>query len=361
MLATTGVPAARAQAVRLSRVSWAPVLILLGYALAAVGLTWRMWVDPGHMAPTAFGGKPNMDVYLATWFMRYVATALAHGHLPALVTTAVNAPQGINAMWNTSLLGPAVVLTPVTLIAGPMASLTLLTTVGFAGSAATMYFVLRRWEASVVAAALGGAFFAFMPALTVSAEDHFHLQFAVLIPLIVDAILRLVTGRGRPGSPRLWLGLLVAVQLFIAEELLVDTAVAIAVIIVVLLLSRPRRAPRLVLSRLRPALIGFGCAAGLALLLSAPALWVQFHGPLAEHGSPWNVYQYGLPGSSFVTAPGAVLLRGEYAQYQFSAGLRPIETLNYLGWPLLAAMIAIPVIFWRDLRIRITGLSFLLL
>ena len=237
MLATTGVPAARAQAVRLSRASWAPVLILLGYALAAVGLTWRMWADPGHMAPTAFGGRPNMDVYLATWFMRYVATALAHGHMPALVTTAVNAPQGINAMWNTSLLGPAVVLTPVTLVAGPIASLTLLTTVGFAGSAASMYFVLRRWEASVAAAALGGAFFAFMPALTVSAEDHFHLQFAVFIPLIVDAILRIVTGRGRPVTTGLWLGLLVAVQLFFAEELLVDTAVAIAVIIVVLLLA----------------------------------------------------------------------------------------------------------------------------
>ena len=361
MLATTGVPAARAQGVRLSRVSWAPVLILLGYALAAVGLTWRMWADPGHMAPTAFGGRPNMDVYLATWFMRYVATALAHGHVPALVTTAVNAPQGINAMWNTSLLGPAVVLTPVTLVAGPIASLALLTTVGFAGSAASMYFVLRRWEASVAAAALGGAFFAFMPALTVSAEDHFHLQFAVLIPLIVDAILRLVTGRGRPVTTGLWLGLLLAVQLFIAEELLVDTAVATAVIIVVLLLSRPRRAPRLLLTRLKPVLIGLGCAAGLALLICAPALWVQFHGPLAEHGSPWNVYQYGFPGSSFVTAPGAVLLRGEYTQYLYSAGLRPIETLNYLGWPLLAAMVAIPVVFWRDLRVRITGLSFLLL
>src|SRR6202035_3503091 len=180
------------------RLSWAPILIIVGYVLAAVGLTWRLWADPGHMAPTAFGGNITADVYLVTWFMRYVATALAHGHLPALVTTAVNAPQGINAMWNTSLLAPAVILTPVTLIAGPTASLTVLTTLGFAGSATSMFFVLRRWQASTAAAALGGAFFAFMPALTVSAEDHYHLQFAVLAPLIVDAILSLVTGRGRP-------------------------------------------------------------------------------------------------------------------------------------------------------------------
>ena len=361
MLATTGVPAERAQLPRRPRVRWIPVLIVLGYALAAVMMTWRLWTDPARMAPTAFGGRPNMDVYLSTWFMRYVATALAHGHVPGLITTAVNAPQGINAMWNTSLLGPAVLLTPVTLIAGPTASLTLLLTLGFAGSATAMYFVLRRWDVSTAAAALGGAFFAFTPAMTVNAQDHYHLQFAVLAPLIVDAILRLITGRGRPVSTGLWLGLLVAVQVFCAEELLVDTALATAVIVTILLLSRPARAPRIVAARIKPVLAGLACAVVIALLICGPALWTQFHGPLTEHGSPWNVYQYGYPASSFVTAPGAVVLRGAYAEYQYTAGLRPIETMSYLGWPLLAAMTVIPFYFWRDLRIRVTGLSFLLL
>jgi len=342
---------------RLRRASRADILIILGYVLAAIAMTWRLWAHPAQMVPTAFGASANPDVSLSAWFMRYVASSLAHGHLPALVTTAINAPQGVNAMWNTSLLAPAVALTPVTLIAGPIVSLTILLTLGFAGSATTMYLVLRRWQVSKTAAALGGAFFAFTPALAVAAEDHYHLQFAVLVPLIADAVLRLVTGRGRPVRTGLWLGLLIVVQLFCAEELLVDTVIATAVIVLILALARPRA----VRSRLVPAVTGLGCALAVTLVIAGPALWVQFHGPLAEHGSPWDVSRYGYPASSFVTAPGAVLLHGDYGQYLYSAGLRPIETFSYLGWPLLVALVVIPFAYWRDLRIRVTGLSFLLL
>jgi hypothetical protein len=358
LVAATSTEHARARRSPVAR--WLAALVILGYFLAAIGITWRLWTSPAHMVPTTFGGTINADVNLSAWYMRYVATALSHGHLPALVTTALNSPQGVNAMWNTSLLAPAVLLTPVTLIAGPTASLTVLLTLGFAGSATTMYVVLRRWQASVGAAALGGTLYAFLPALTVAAQDHYHLQFAVLPPLIVDAMLRLVTGRGRPVGTGLWLGLLVVLQVFCAEELLVDTALAGAVLIVILLLTRLRD-PRAIVPRLKPAAAGFGCALLVTLVLAGPALWVQLHGPLAEHGSPWDVYRYGYPASSFVTAPSAVLIHGNFAQYLYSAGLRPIETFNFLGWPLLAAMVLIPFACWRDLRIRVVGLSFLLL
>ncbi len=105
---------------------------------------------------------------------------------------------------------PSVLLAPVTLLAGPQASLTVLTTLGFAGSAASLFFVLRRRGAGPSAAALGGAICGaicgFSPALRIAAEDHYPLQFAVLLPLIVDAVLRLATGRGRPIRTGAWLG-----------------------------------------------------------------------------------------------------------------------------------------------------------
>jgi hypothetical protein len=332
-------------------------LIVLAYVIAAVAMTWRLWAHPSTMAPTAVGGNVNMDIYLSTWFMRYVATALAHGHLPALVTTAINSPQGVNAMWNTSLLAPAFLLTPVTLIAGPVASLTVLVTLGFAGSATAMYVVLRRWQVSVAAAALGGAFYGFMPAMVVAAQDHYHLQFAVLPPLIIDAVLMLVTGRGRPVRTGLWLGLLVSLQIFTAEELLVDTIIAGTVIVLILALTRPRR----VLDQLAPALVGAGTALVVTLVICGRALWVQFQGPLAEHGSPWNVLAYGYPPSAYVTANNAMLLHGNFANYLARTGQHPIEEFGYLGWPLQIALIALPFIFWRDLRIRVMGLSVLLL
>ena len=89
--------------------------------------------------------------------MRYAAMAVRHGLLPALITTGMNAPQGVNLMWNTPLLLPAVLLAPVTGLFGPQVSLTVLTTAGFAGSAAVMFWVLRRWRVSIGAAALSGA------------------------------------------------------------------------------------------------------------------------------------------------------------------------------------------------------------
>jgi hypothetical protein len=36
----------------------------------------------------------------------------------------------------------------------------------------------------------------------------------------------------------------------------------------------------------------------------------------------------------------------------------PIEVYGYLGWPLLVALIVLPIIFWRDVRIRVLGLTF---
>jgi hypothetical protein len=330
---------------------------VLAYVIAAVVMTWRLWAHPSTMAPTAVGGNVNPDIYLSTWFMRYVATALSHGHLPALVTTAINSPQGVNAMWNTSLLAPAFLLTPVTLIAGPVASLTVLVTLGFAGSATAMYVVLRRWQVSVAAAALGGAFYAFMPAMVVASQDHYHLQFAVLPPLIIDAVLMLVTGRGHPVRTGLWLGLLVSLQIFTAEELLVDTIIAGGVIVLILALTRPRKVP----DRLIPVLAGAGTALGVTLVLCGRALWVQFHGPLAEHGSPWNVLAYGYPPSAYVTANNAMLLHGNFASYLARTSQHPIEEFGYLGWPLQIALIALPFIFWRDLRIRVLGLAVLLL
>jgi hypothetical protein len=329
-------------------------IILVCYLAAAILVTSRIWSDPAALGPTA-GGKAKSDVYLNIWFMRYAANALVHGHLPALVTTGLNWPEGVNAMWNTSLLVPGVLLAPVTLLAGPSVSLAILLTLGFAGSAATLFIVLRSWGARLAGAAIGGALYGFSPAIMVAAEDHYHLQFAVLPPLIVDAVLRLATGRGSPVRVGLWLGGLVAVQLFIAEELLVDTAIVAGVLVLCLALARPGA----ILGRLRGAATGLALAAGVAIALGGYALWVQFHGPLTEHGSPWQIGRYGNHPASFVTAPFAMALHGRFQHFLRATRQWPVEVYAYLGWPLVAALIAAPFVFWRDFKIRITGLAFL--
>ena len=338
--------------------SWAGWLVVGLYLLASFALTWRLWADPaGRMAV----GDPG-DTNLFAWFMRYSATAVSHGQLPALVTTGLNAPQGINLMWNTSFLLPGVLLAPVTLLAGPQISLTIVMTVGFAGSAASLFWVLRRWGASLVGAGLGGAVYGFSPALVTAATGHFHLQFAVLPPLIIDALLGILTGRGSAVRSGLWLGLLVAAQLFTGEELLTDTAVAAVVIVAVLVLGHPGATAAAVRTRARTILAGLGVAAGLIALTCGYALWIQFRGPLASHGSPWTVSEFHNYPYAFVTPSAALLFHTSASAATAAAYPEPLtEYIAYLGWPLLIVLAVAAVCFWRDPKVRLTAVTFAVL
>ncbi len=330
----------------------APALVLCCYLLGAAAVTWRLWVDPAGRVQV---GDLN-DVDLFAWYLRYAATAVSHGRLPALVTTALNPPQGVNLMWNTSFLLPGIVLAPVTLLAGPQASLTVVLTLGLAGSAAALFWVLRRWGASIPAAALGGAVYGFSPALINSGMGHYHLVLAVLPPLLVHALLRLLTGRGNAVRTGAWLGLLAGAQVFTGEELLVYTAVTCLVLTLVLVAQRPRAA----LGRAGPVALGLAVAVAVALLICGHALWVQFRGPLAEHNallSSWssNPAYFVTPGGNLVfhTPGSAAAVAGFH--------LGPPEVLAYLGWPLIAVLVLAAICFWRDPRVRAAAVTFVVL
>ena len=339
----------------------APVLCQAGmyYLVAAVIVTMWLWRDPASRIVTA--NPYDSDQF--TWFFRYDASAVAHLRLPALTTTGMNAPQGINLMWNTPMLLPGVLLAPLTLLAGPQVSLTVLMTAGFAGSALAMFAVLRRWDASVTAAAAGGLVYGFSPALVQSAQGHYDLQFAVLPPLLVDAVLRLAVGRcgtGRRAAVRCgaWLGLLMTAQVFIAEELLFDSAVAALVLLAVLAAARPRA----VAGRAGDLLAG--CGAALAVLAAGAgyALWVQFFGPVRQEGSPFIADYYKNDLAGFVRPSSAMLLhtRGSAAFAAAFQGQLP-EYLGYLGWPMLIAVTIAAAAFWRLLAVRAVAVTLVVL
>ncbi|MFY9926873.1 MAG: hypothetical protein WAK82_02610 [Streptosporangiaceae bacterium] len=330
-------------------------LAALYYLLAALAVTLWLWRDP---ATRSVAGNPNDTDQLA-WFLRYDATAVAHGHLPALVTTAMNAPVGVNVMWNTFMLLPGVLLAPLTLLAGPQTVLNVLLVAGFAGSATALFAVLRRWGVSGPAAVLGGAVYGFSPALLHSAIGHADLQFAVLPPLIIDAGLRLALGRSRPWRGGLLLGLLITAQLLISEELLLDTAIAAVVLTLVLAASRPRavlgyRAP----AAIKPLAGGLGAAAAVTAVVAGYPLWVQFFGPLYQSGSPFTLDWYKNDLSSLVV-PSSVLLfhtRASAAEAARFQGHLP-EYLGYLGWPLIVLLAAAAVACWRRLPARAVAVT----
>jgi hypothetical protein len=337
---------------------WSLGLAGLYYLLAAFAVTMRLWRDPASrmVAANPYDG----DQF--TWFFRYDATAVAHLHLPALVTAGMNAPQGVNLMWNTPMMLAGVLLSPVTLLYGPQVSLTALMTLGFAGSALAMCFVLHQWDASAIAAAAGGLVYGFSPALVQSAQGHYDLQFAVLPPLIVHAAVRLAAG-SRGTGPRsavrsgAWLGLLTAAQIFLNEELLFYSAVAAAVVLAVLAASRPPAA-----RRIGAVMTGAVSAVAVTAVLAGYPLWVQFLGPLQQYGSPFTLDFYKNDLAGFVLPSSAMLLhsRGSAAFAAAFQGKLP-EYLAYLGWPMLIVLAATAMWFWHLLTIRATAVTFAVL
>jgi hypothetical protein len=338
---------------------WTVALAGMYYLLASVAVTLLLWRDP---VSRTVAGNPN-DADQFAWFFRYDATAVAHFRLPALITTGMNAPQGISVMWNTFMLLPGVLLAPVTLLAGPQASITVLMTIGFAGSATAMFAVLRRWGASVGAAGFGGLLYGFSPALVQSAIGHYDLQFAVLPPLIVDAVLRLVTGRcgtGRAAALRggAYLGLLATAQLLTAEELLFDAGLAAVIMVAVLAVCRPRA----VAGRIRDTVTGIATGIGVTAVIAGYPLWVQFFGPIRQRGSPFTPDYFKNDLAGFVQPSGYMFFHTRTSA-AFAAkfqGQLP-EYLAYLGWPLLIVLAVVAVLFWRVLAVRVTAITFVLL
>ena len=332
------------------------LLVLLVYLAAAVALNWRLWAGFGTVSVAGDPGLADND--LMAWFMWYAADAVAHGHLPALVTTALNAPHGFPLMWNNSVLFPAVALSPVTLLRGPLADLTVLVTLGYAGSAAAMYWLLRRHGASVLAGALGGAVFGFSPGMLNAGLGHYGMQFAVATPLMIEAVASIVTGRGSPVAAGAWLGLLAAAQLFTGEEMLIDVTLAGLVLVVVLVASRPS-ATR---ARLGGTVLGLGVAAAVALLLCACGLWTQFRGPLTESGTPWSIAGHGNPLGAFVNPQAQLLFHtASSAAYAVSHQATSAEYVAYLGPPLLILVGGIAIRYWRDVRVRSAAVIWLVL
>ena len=336
-----------------ARVRWPTPVVLTAYLAAALYVTWAWWTPLGGR----ISGVNAPDSVLFSWLLSSTPHALGRGELP-LYSGLLNAPTGINLMWNNGMVLPGVLFAPVTALFGGLGTVTVITTLGLAGSAATAFGCLRALDVRVLPAALGGTLFGFSPAMLAQAVGgHPNLVFNVLVPVMLLLALRVLTGDGPSRRPAVLLGAAAGVQVLVGEEVLFDTGVVVALLLVVLALGRPREA----LARARVVGVRAATALGVFIVIGGGPLAFQLLGPLRQTGSPFTTSYFSTDLANHVVPTPLQAFASAAAvasSARFPGGLE--EHTAYLGWPLLVLGSVALVVFRRVTRVRIALLLALL-
>jgi hypothetical protein len=272
-------------------------------AVLGVALFHRTWTWPFS---TLVGSAGDSDEY--SWFLSWVPFSIGHG-LDPLISHYVDFPAGANLMWNTSVLLPGFLMSPLTVVFGAAFSYNVLVTAAPVLCATFAYMAFRRWTSPGPALA-GALVFGFSPYIVSQSVGHLSQTLLMSAPLLLVAFDRLlVVQSARPWQDGLLLGLLAWAQLLTGEEVLAMEAVTAAIALAVLYAVARREVGR----RLTYALQGSAVAAGLFVVLSAPFLAVQYLGPYkVEKAHPANRYvadllNFVIPTRSTELAPAAAL------------------------------------------------------
>jgi hypothetical protein len=313
------------------------------YFLIAVALFSSTWIDPAG----SLIGTPK-DPKLFVWYLGWLPHELSLGHNP-LFTSYLSYPSGVNLMWNTSMIFPALLLWPVTAAFGPVVAYNLLITAGLALSAWFGFLAARRFIDSELACFVAGLLYGFSPALIAQALGHAHVVVALFPPIaLVLGHEILVRRRMNPAVAGAIAGVAAALQLLTGEELLAMTLL-IAVIGVALLALMHRDRVRL----LQPtALKAAGAAIASFAIIAGFPLAFQFFGPQTVSGDfqQPDVYvsdllAFALP-SNLIHFTGNTTENGAYIGLPllvlFAAGLivgRKQSWIQWTGWMTLVGAV----------------------
>ncbi len=339
---TTGTTADNPPAGRVRLPRWTPdVLVVAGYVALAALLTARQWGRPDRLF------HQSGDQILFEWMLARAARAVVDGENP-LYATALNVPDGVNLMANTSVLGLGVPLTPVTLLFGSQVAFLVAVAACLAGTATAWYVLLRRrLVGSRVAAALGGLLCGFAPGMVAQAGAHLHMAAQFLVPAILAAVFP-ADGR-RVVRPGVFLGLLAAYQAFLGEEVLLFLALAAGVFVLAYAVA-DRAAAR----RAAPALLGrLGVGVAVALPLLAYPLWFQFAGPGHYRGMPFHASSYQLDLASFTASARQTVFGDDHLPRLLAPNAT--EETSFFGPGLL--VLAVVAVVWLRRRPLVRALA----
>ncbi len=319
--------------VRPKAVPYTDVLAVVTYLVLGMLVMAGYLTDPdGRIS----GQLPGDNTWFE-WLLSHGAYSVRHLANP-LFSLRQNVPFGVNMMANTSVLGVTLPLAPLTMLFGAKVTYVVWLVGACAGTAVTTYWALsRHLVRSRAAAFIGGALAGFAPGVVHHANGQPNFVSNFVLPVIVVTVFRLgATGRWvRDG---VILATLVTWQLFINEELLLVTAAACGVAVIVYACQRSAEFRK----RRRKFGAALGVAAAVAFALCAYPLWMQFFGPQGYQALP-QFHSWGEDLATYVTMPRDTIGGVDDA----GATVGRIEQNTWFGWPLTSAVLALTVALWR--------------
>jgi hypothetical protein len=310
-------------------------MICMTFVAFAFWLSRGLWPNP---ATRVIADNAN-DQALIEWFLAHGALVW-HGDF-SLVTDRLNAPSGVNLMSNASHILHGVIMGPVTMAFGAPVSFALLVPLNLAGTAAGWYLLLARglglgrWPGLV-----GGAVAGFAPGMISQSNSHLHMTAQWLVPPMVLCVVRLaqVTAARKVLAYGVGLALLVTAQVFLGEEVLFLTALTLTLFALTYAACRPRWAREVA----RTFLVGMLVAMGVALVLLAYPLLLQFTGRQHTPNAPFGAEFFVTDVASFaVFSPLSLAGSPEAGQLATSSA----EYNTFLGLPLL--LVVLGCVLWR--------------
>ncbi len=301
-----------------------------------------------------FGGSPAGsitcncgDTAQQVWWLEWLPWALGHGHNPLLTNALWARFGGVNALANTSWFAPAAVLSPVTLLFGPVAAFNVANLLAPVLSGWAAFALAGRITRRTGARLVAGGLYAFSPyVLRNTVLGHVGGTLTAYLPLVLLLGLQLLSRGARPVRIGLLLGLLTVLEFFTSLEVLALTAVTGTICLVGAAISRPR----LVASARRRLLIAGSVGASLAAAVLGYPIWFYLAGPRHVVGPFWHVT---------ASAPGNIVLPGPDV-FNAHTSLTTVGYLgpqgpntDYLGVGILLAVAASSPLWWRRPSCRI--------
>ncbi len=318
---------------------------LVIYVLVAVLLFHDAWLHPQTLTAGAGGG----DTSQAMWFFSWTPYALTHGSNP-LFTDRINAPDGVNLMWNSAAPLLGLLIWPVRALFGSVVAYNTLLTLALALSAWCGNLAARHFGLRPKVALLTGLLYGFCPFLTAHALGHAKVSWSVLPPLLLIFMHEALVLQRRPAwRSGVYVGLLFAAQVLLFEEGVGLGAIAfIAGAAVLAILHRHEIA-----GRIRNTVVAAATAALTFGVVAGPAIAFQILGPRHRGGSlpGSDVYDVDLanlvlPTRSVALAPAAATGVTDHLSGNLA------ESGAYLGVAVLGLLLALAVMRRRDPLVR---------